>query len=203
MNNSRIFSFGQVAITCFLFLGLFFRASHYASNRSLWMDEAFVGVDVCELSWKEILFYESVYPFQQKQSLGFFLMEKISVSLLGMQESALRLFPFLSGITVLFLFTKYLRAQGKSRVQQIFSLGLLSVSPSLIYYSGEVRQYSSDALWAVVLFFLFDYILKNREQARAFYWAGFWGLLAMWFSNAMLFVLAGFWAALFLRFVCE
>ena len=82
-------------------LGVAARTAHFFANRSLWLDEAMLGLNIGERSFAELL---QPLAFNQAAPLGFLWLEKLAVTLLGVSEMALRLFPLLAGIFGLFVF---------------------------------------------------------------------------------------------------
>lgn len=71
------------------------------------------------------------------------------------------------------------------------ALALFAIFPSLIYYSSEVKQYSSDVMFALLLLYL-----GTRGRAMLL---GVFGAVAVWFSHPAIFVLAGLGVVIMLR----
>jgi len=129
-------------IICF---GIVLRLRQYLFNRSLWLDEALLTLNIISRSFLELL---QPLDYRQGAPIGFLFLEKLAVQLFGNSEYVLRLFPFLCGIISLFLFykvaTHYINIKAV-----LIALGLFAISGWLVYYSSEVKQYSSDV--AIVL----------------------------------------------------
>ncbi len=69
---------------------------------------------------------------------------------------------------------------------------LFAVSGHLIYYSSEVKQYSTDVMIALLLFWITVYIQsKELLTRRVVLLLGLSGGIAIWFSHPSIFVLAG------------
>ena len=84
--------------------GITLRIVQYFHNRSLWLDEAMLGLNIINRSFAQLLM-----PLDYNQvcaPIGFLLTEKLFVELFGPSEYALRLFPFLCGLISLFLFVR-------------------------------------------------------------------------------------------------
>ena len=64
---------------------------------------------------------------------------------------ALRLTPLIAGVVVLLVAIVLARRELKSTVAQVTFVGLVALSPVLIFYSSELKQYSSDALFAIAI----------------------------------------------------
>src|SRR5438132_4168306 len=70
-------------------IGIALRVAQYAANRSLWVDEAWVALNLIERPLSGLTTHLS---FNQAAPIGFLLVERIVAKLLGFSEYALRLF---------------------------------------------------------------------------------------------------------------
>ncbi|MBI2995692.1 MAG: glycosyltransferase family 39 protein [Candidatus Melainabacteria bacterium] len=182
-----------------ILIGTILRLAQYYDNRSLWMDEVRIALNVIERSYLELL---QPLSYNQYAPLGFLLTEKFFVSALGNNEYILRLFPFICGICSLFLFYKLVTIT-LTRNSGLISLALFSILPSLVYYSTEAKQYSSDILFALMLFLLaikFDESGFNFKNIVIFWIVG---SLAIWFSHPAVFVLTGVGLTLFISYLTK
>jgi len=80
---------------------------------------------------------------------------------------------------------------------------LLALSPSLIYYSSELKQYSGDVAVALMLLLVVPNCLEDSTKPRALVALGIVGSLALWISHPSLFVLAGIGLALGVAFAIQ
>lgn len=175
-------------------VGLILRVAQYAANRSLWLDESALTLNIVDRSWEQLWL---PLDYNQGAPIGFLLIEKLAVHLLGNNEYALRLFPLLSGLAVLVLF--YAIAQRRVRpATALIGVGLVVVSSQLIYYSSEVKQYSSDAAIGLLLIAMALYADAKPASLWRAILLGLSGAAALWFSHPAVFVLAGLGAGLFL-----
>lgn len=133
-----------------LTLGVAARTAHYFANRSLWLDEAMLALNIGERSFAGLL---DPLAFNQAAPLGFLWLEKLAVTLLGVGEMALRLFPLLAAIATLFLFALLAR-RFLSPWAALLAILLFSLSTSQVYFAAEVKQYSFDVLWAALILLL-------------------------------------------------
>src|SRR5258708_34470851 len=85
-----------------ILLGVLLRLRQCLFNRSLWLDESLLTLNLLSRSARELL---KPLDYHQGAPLGFLMLEKGVISFLGTSEMALRLIPFLAGIVSLFLFT--------------------------------------------------------------------------------------------------
>ena len=172
-------------------IGIVLRLNHYLGNRSFWLDEAWLALDITLKSIQEILFLNVRHIDLPSAPMGFLLVEKISILAFGNTDYALRLFPLLCGILSLFLFYAILKRYC-SRPVVIMALGLFALIDPLVYYSAELKQYSSDVMIALIMYLLADYYVQSRNLkiygAISF---GFVGAYAICFSHSSVFVLAG------------
>jgi hypothetical protein len=95
-----------------------------------------------------------------------------------------------AGVAAIGLFYLLLR-RTTSGVGLLTGLALFAVSPKLVYYSSEVKQYILDVAVTISLLLLVLPILERRAGNRNYVVLGVAGLLGMWFSHPASFVLAG------------
>ncbi len=166
--------------------GIAIRLIQYLANRSLWADEAVLALNIVNRSYLELL---QPLDYDQGAPIGFLMVEKLAVQILGNNEYALRLFPFVCGVGSLFLFYEL----GKKLIPKssiIISLTLFASLAYLVYYSAEVKQYSSDVAIALVLYLLLLPLVQgklNRVQMIKYCLVG---ATAIWFSHPSIFILA-------------
>ena len=186
-------------ILAMVLFGIILRVSQYAANRSLWLDEAMVALNIIGRSFERLL---QPLDYNQAAPPGFLLVEKALAAMLGASEYALRLLPLLLGIAALVLFWEMAYNCVERRVWPIAVL-LFAVSDSLIYYSSEVKQYSGDVAVAVLLYtmcFRLESKKLTRIQIVVF---GILGGLVVWLSHPAAFVLAGIGSILLLASIVE
>ncbi|HEY1190607.1 MAG TPA: hypothetical protein VGE74_23440 [Gemmata sp.] len=176
-------------------LGGGLRAVALASDRCLWIDEAMLALNLVDRTPRQLF---DKLDYNQGAPVGFLLAVKASVSAFGPRAWALRLVPFVASLAGLVAFAVVARRllPGPGAV---LAVGLFAVSPHLISYAGECKQYASDAAIAVGLLAL---ALGQLEGA-----GGFWrravlavaGAAAVWCSHPAAFVLGGIGTALLAR----
>ena len=174
--------------------GFVLRLRQYLANRSLWLDEAMLANNIVNRSFAGLF-----QPLDNNQGapVGFLLLQKTVTLALGDSEYTLRLVPFLAGILSLALMFALTRRAAGAFAGNL-ALALFAFSPALIYYTFEVKQYSSDVAIALALCLL--YLKYERAEIRAKDSAllTLAGALAVWFSHPALFVLGGLGLTLFL-----
>ncbi|MFZ5911826.1 MAG: hypothetical protein ACOYYU_17595 [Chloroflexota bacterium] len=170
-----------------LTLGLLLRLRQYLTARSLWLDEAMLALNIVQRDFGGLF---QPLDYDQGAPVGFLLVEKILVTLLGSHEFVLRLFPLLAGIASLGLFYLLLRRVA-SGIGMLTALALFAVGPELVYYASEVKQYSVDVAVTIGLLLLSMPLFEGKTGRKAFVWLGCAGMLALWLSHPALFALAG------------
>ena len=171
-------------------VGIILRLRQYLSGRSLWADEASLAYNLAQRT-----FFGLTQPldYDQGAPIGFLFIEKLLVIGLGNIDQVMRLFPLFSGLLSIYLFYRIAQESIKGGMLGIL---LFSVSWSLIYYSSELKQYSSDVMIGLLLVFLSSRCLKENGQARDFLLLGITGAAAIWISHPSAFILAGIGVAM-------
>ena len=166
--------------------GVVLRLLQYVLNRSLWLDEAYVTLNITHRSFAGLL---RPLEFHQGAPIGFLLLEKWAVDLLGAGEYSLRLLPLLASFASLLLFYKLVKSV-LSPLAGIIALSLFAICPSLVYYSSEVKQYSSDVAVALLIYFLAIRGTQAEWRLGQSALLGLVGAIAVWMSHPSAFVLA-------------
>ena len=128
-------------------IGMVLRVAQYAANRSLWIDEAWLALNLIERPMSGLT---RSLDFNQGAPVGFLVLEKGAGQILGYSEYALRLFPLVCGLASLPLFA-WLARRMLSRTAAPFAILLFVFADGLIYYSSEVKPYQTDVTVAVFL----------------------------------------------------
>ena len=159
----------------------------YIGNRALWLDEAWLALAILErpiVALMEPLGRDLVAP------PGFLALVKLATTVLGGTEFALRLVPFLSGLAALFLF-RWTANQLLERRASIIALGLFVFSPTLLYYSSELKPYMVDVAVATALVGLAAWVHSKGPTAKRLGTLAIVGTVAVWLSLPSVFVLGG------------
>jgi hypothetical protein len=185
----------RVAVLVALVLvGIAPRAAALASGRSLWIDEAMLALNLVNRTPAELL---APLDWNQGAPVGFLMASKGAVALFGGSEWALRLVPFLASCAGLIGFAwvaRRLLPPGAA----VLALALFALSPHLVGYAGECKQYASDAAVAVGLLALALGLLEGKGGRRWLALAA-GGAVAVWCAHPAAFVLGGIGTALVAR----
>ncbi len=184
-------SLTRAALLATLALGIAARMAQYFSNRSLWLDEAYLALNILSRDFSGLL-----RPLDHHQIAPplFLWAVKLTVSLWGDGEFALRLVPLIGGILALLLFYPLAR-RVLGPLGAWLATALLAWSQPLIYYASEVKPYATDALTAVAACALALPLIEEptatRPSCRRLILTGALGALMPWFSYPSVFVLGG------------
>ena len=162
------FPFRKAVCVIILILGLI----QYLSNRQYWLDESMLAINVRELGWSDLF-----RPLKMEQSapIGFLLLSKASITLLGPSEMAFRLPVFLIFLASLRIIYK------RHDIFSDASIAFIFLTSFLIYYSSEFKQYMFDCFAGVMML---TYVRDSNYRGTLLFLAVF-----LWFSHATLVLL--------------
>ena len=168
MKNYRKYIFYFIIGSVFL-LGLLFRLKIYLFNRPLWMDECFIFNNLYGKKFMEMF---GLLISKQSAPPLFLWIEKAFYLCFGIKEQVLRFFPFICSIFSIPIFYFFSKIFLKKDISLIFASILFAVNIQHIYYSQEVKQYSSDVLLFMILFiFLNKLSIKNFNIKDIIYYS--------------------------------
>jgi len=174
-------------------LGILLRVIPYLHNRSLWLDETWLALNILQKPFSQLM---GPLDWKQMAPIGFLFIEKTLVLTFGDSEYVLRFFPLLAGIFSLFLFYGVARRILTIRGCAI-ALGLFAISEPLIRYSSELKQYSSDVTIALSIYLLGLYCVEKESRfVLSLFLFSITGAILIWFSHPAIFSLAGVGIAL-------
>lgn len=179
-------------IKILLAVGVFLRVYPYLYNRSLWYDEAMLVFSILDQPYSALL---SALPYNQAAPIGYMVVQKIIVSLLGNSEYSLRLITLLAGIASIFLFYSLINSFFKKRCQ-VWALALFIFCQPAIYYCSEVKPYGIDLFFTLLLSVLF---LQVNEKKSGWINLLIAGAASIYFSFPAIFILAGGGVCLFVK----
>ena len=152
LSTPRAFALGNWLLVLLIAAGIALRFRQYLFDRAFWLDEVKIGLNIRDNSLVELL----TVPLAYKQSAppGFLIWARgtwVALGSLGPSEMVLRTLPMTAGILILVLAYVLARRELKSFAAQVTFVGLTALSPILIFYSSEFKQYISDALFALAI----------------------------------------------------
>ena len=147
-----------------LLAGMTIRIIPFILNRSLWLDEAKLSINIVGRSFIGLL---QPLDYGQVAPILFLLIEKANLILFGNTEYSLRLFPLICGLLSLPLMYHFTKSITGSKLTALIALFLISSSVNLIYYSGEVKQYECDLFVTLCLLNLvFNHTWPSDDDKR-------------------------------------
>jgi 4-amino-4-deoxy-L-arabinose transferase-like glycosyltransferase len=180
------------AILLILFgVAVYFRL-YDLGGRDLWTDEAWVALAAMKPTAQEALAAsQSTPPFYLLSLWG-------AVQLWGHSELLLRGLSFLFGVGIVVLIWRLGHYLMKVPAA-LLALTAVAFSPIMVYYSKELKQYSGDAFFAVLVVWLAER-LRTAQGQRGWLALALAGVVGLGFSHPLVFTLpvvgAILWATL-------
>jgi hypothetical protein len=167
-------------------LGIALRLSQYAFDRSLFLDEVFVATNIIQRSIGEL---RTTLEFDQRAPVGFLVAVKVTTLAFGTSDLALRLVPLASGIAGVLLFAALARRVA-GPVGSAVAMLLFALSPTMIFFSSDLKQYSTDAAATLAILLLAWQPQPGRRDSRRMLAIAVVGAVCIWLSFTSVFVLA-------------
>ena len=119
------------------------------AGHPFWLDEALLAQNLLD---PRAGLLDPLYNFQTVGP-GFFAPLRAIASIVGLNEAALRIVPFIGGLVAVFAVWKAAAAVGRP-VLAPYAAAFAAVSPLLVRYSVELKPYSWDAAFAALAVWL-------------------------------------------------
>jgi hypothetical protein len=182
-------------------IGVLLRVLEYVGFRDLYVDERSLLHNLTDFA---VFDFHTRLREDQLAAPGFLVVERLIVRLPLNPILAARFFPLVCGISSVFLMRLVAR-RFLSRPAVPIAVGLFALSDWLVYYSTEIKQYSTDVALGLIALLLAatckptwsskgnplpDETADNtaRDSLRAL---GIFGVIGVWFSHPLAFVLGG------------
>jgi hypothetical protein len=168
--------------TVMVAFGLVLRVWRWAQGRSFWLDEEMLAMNIRHHGLSGLT---GQLDDDQAAPLGWLWVEKLIAMAFGEGERALRLQPMLYGVGALLLAwwigRRWLHPAGSAMLVALFAC-----SPTLLTFSDQLKQYSADVFWVLLLIALAARVVEEPAD-RARRWQ-FWLLAAAgsWMSMGAL-----------------
>jgi hypothetical protein len=179
-----VFASSRPVTLSILFLGAALRSLAFLFNRSLWHDEANITLDVMERSALEL--FEPTTLYEQTAPIGWLLTEWVSGRLFAFSEQGMRAWPYLASLLALPLFWVVAR-RGVGPLGAQIGLLILAVSTPAIHFANEVKPYSSDVTFILLVYLIGSRLLEPHPSRRARVVAAWGGAMMIWFSHPAVF----------------
>ncbi len=175
---------GKILSFLILVTGFMLATIQFFFNRSLWLDEAMLAINIVTIDAVDLL---KPLKFDQVAPILFLQAEKFFSHIIPDSELGLRIFPLICYLVALVFVFKIIRLQFQNIYVQIVTLSFFVFNTTLIYYSNEVKQYMTDVMVLSVINYL---ILKKYEKpASKHLLLAVSGVLALFLSNVAVIVL--------------
>ncbi|MGD1275776.1 MAG: hypothetical protein ABR964_00965 [Tepidisphaeraceae bacterium] len=154
-------SSAQKWFIAFVCIGIGLRLLRYLVDMPLWGDEAFVGLNILNRSYGDLL---KPLDYAQVAPLGFLFSQRAAYGALGMSEYAMRLLPMLAGVGGFVLFAYWARLLATPAAAAI-AVGVMAVSNYSIRYAVELKPYGYDFFASLILLVPATlFLLTNRRR---------------------------------------
>ena len=176
-------------IYAIFFVGIFVRI-YELGEKSLWFDEAWVA----NMASSDNL---STAFFNKRHTPPLFLSTLFaSVHIFSNNEWFLRIVPALfsvGGMVLIYLLAR----KWLGKIEAVGALLLFSFMPVIFVYSRELKQYTCDIFFTLLLFYIMERILDNARSGRLWTVLAVTGGIGLWFSYPVAYVLSSVGIVLF------
>ncbi|MCC7124655.1 MAG: hypothetical protein IT178_07390 [Acidobacteria bacterium] len=144
--------------------------------RPLWLDEQMIALNVRDRSAAELI---GPLWLDQGAPLGWLLAQRAVVSVLGDGEVALRLLPMAFAIATTAA-AAWIGQRWMGTAGAVCLTLLAGASPGIAYYAGELKSYTADVFWALLLPALAVWTIEAPDlSARRRRTMGWWAAAAL------------------------
>lgn len=158
---------------------LFTRFMVYLENHSLWLDESFLAVGVLTTPVSRL--FEPPLPYSQSAPTGYLLLVKLIIRMLGDSELALRLPSLIAGLAAPLLTGIAAGLVGRSVMWGCVGAALLLMSPEMLRYAAEFKQYAVETAVSAFLICASVVVVRN-PSARTISLLATIAAVTPWFS---------------------
>ena len=158
----------------------------FVTNKSLWVDELLLALNFIDHDWQHLL---KPLDYRQMAPIGFLLSSKCFAVIFSHQDTAFKIIPAIGWLGSWFVFKSILEHFNVSKVFLWGSMALFSSNFNLLSYSYEFKQYSTDVVFALLIFLIY---LRIKDKTATQSWLKFGLLLSVsfLFSNVAIVVMS-------------
>jgi len=166
--------------------GALLRIGQFIFNRSVTEGEAALALNIMDRSYSGLL---KPLDLVQAAPYGFLVVQKTMLNIFGNNDYSLRIVPLVAGLVALGLFWRFAKGMlaGPSLAAGLL---LFAAADQLIYFSSELKQYSTDVTVGLLIAIFIVSVLKNGFNRGNFVGLAFCFGLGIWFSHSALFFLS-------------
>ncbi|HWE93707.1 MAG TPA: glycosyltransferase family 39 protein [Tepidisphaeraceae bacterium] len=191
-NTTRFLKIAAIVLLC---LGAAARVRQYQARASYWADEAFILINLRQLSPAQLV---GKLNWDQAAPPMFLWALKAEMRLAGEGEYAMRFLPLAGSLLGMLIFGVLARRLLPGPAA-LFAFGLFALSRKLVEYSAELKQYGCDATVSALLL-LIALGRPERSPLRRLALTAVFASVAVWFSHPVSVVFGG--VGLVLAFSC-
>lgn len=177
----------QVLLWIVLGAGTILRLIQYFVQRSLWIDEARLVLNIAGRSFGQLM---TPLSYDQAAPIPFLWAERAIGLVAGFNELSLRAVAMVAGIALPYVVWR-LGRRLLGPTESLIATAVVAFSPMLIRYSNEAKPYSLDALTGAVILLLAVRWAEEPGNSRRWWGLLVGGLLALLISFPAILVLAG------------
>ena len=193
--NIRNFVVSENLLWFIVLCGIVLYLRRYFFNHSIWLDEA--RVSLCIIKLPISAFLHQPLGCYQAAPFGFLVIEKLIVTFCGPWEYALRFYPEVSGLISLWIFYRLVKIYIKSEFSA-FALFAFVITPTLVWFSSEVKPYYTDIFFVLISYLVIAQTCLGTLSWRKVAWVSLLGMVMIWCSFPVIFILSGIIATCFL-----
>lgn len=182
-----------------MLLAAFLRVAQFLFNRSVTEGEAALALNIMGRNFAALM---RPLDFVQAAPIGFLFLQRVFFLIFGNNDYALRILPLIAGLVSLPLFCMLTRPI-LNKAGWFISLILFAVSDYLIYFSSELKQYSTDVAVGLAITILALRLSEPHPHQRDRWWFLVCCLFGVWVSHPAWFVLTGGGLVLLWRAVAD
>jgi Dolichyl-phosphate-mannose-protein mannosyltransferase len=179
----------RAAFVLLVAVGVLLRLRAYLGDRSLWLDEAFLTLNILERDFGGLL-----KPLDRGQAapVGLLFAQRLMIDLFGSSEYSLRAVPLVMSICSVVAFS-WLVTKIVPPVAAIMAVAMFAISDPLVHFAAEAKQYSSDVAVVIGLWSMFTILHRRLADAQWHAWTvvGVLGAAAIWMCHPAIFVVGG------------
>ncbi|WP_321369280.1 glycosyltransferase family 39 protein [uncultured Draconibacterium sp.] len=184
----------NILLFIFILLGSLLAAINFFHDRSLWLDEAYLALNIANKPLKELLI---PLDYNQVAPIGFLVIEKAFSAAFSNTDWSLRIFPMLLFFSSIYFMYQVSFRTFKEKSFALFAAAFFCLSYYPMYYSSEVKQYMVD-IFICLIVILFSLRFSTKNINNIWWQYGLVGIISVWFSNISVILL--FSIGLFLLF---
>lgn len=144
-------------------LGLVLAVIQFVINKSLWLDEAALAINILTRDFGDLL---NPLDNRQMAPIGFLLIERFFTLVFGNNDHALRIFPLLSFIASAYLIFRLSILLIKRTDAALLATAIFTLSGQMLYFATEVKQYMPEVMASLLMIFLIAQKLKTGKPSH-------------------------------------